>query len=262
MNGALVFSAFMLGLAGSGHCVAMCGGASGWTLRLLSPEAGNLARFHLGRIGGYALLGAIAASLGGQIQQLATWTGALRPVWTMTNVAAFGLGAALLATGRQPAMLDRVGTWMARWLSGSARAPAAGAAARSASPAAATWAPAGATVSIPVASIGRAPAAGHRAWKIGACWALMPCGLLYSAVVLVLLSGDAASGGLAMAAFAAAGAVPMLFAQRLFGRTTRLGRWERTGNRLIGAAICALAGWGIAMTLTGQGQGLFCLPGA
>ena len=64
----------------------------------------------------------------------------------------------------------------------------------------------------------------------------------------------------ALAAFALAGALPMLAVQRLFGQAGWLRRWERAGHRAIGAAICALAGWGVAMTLSGNAQGLFCLP--
>ena len=268
MNTALIASAFMLGLAGSGHCVAMCGGASGWVLRMVSPQAGSLARFHLGRVAGYALMGLLAALAGHELQRAAGWSGALRPLWTMANAAAFVLGASLLITGRQPAVLDRFGQWVGRRLLGLG--VLAGRTPRPAviQPSAAIGPARPEVFAVPLGSIGRADGRPMRrdsrapALATGACWSLMPCGLLYSALMLVGLSGDAAGGGLAMAAFAAASAMPMLLAQRLFGRTGWLRRWERTGNRLIGAGICALAGWGLYMVATGQGQGLFCLPGA
>lgn len=267
MNQGLVLSALLLGLAGSGHCASMCGGASGTVLRLLSPQGGALLRFHAGRVAGYALLGLVAALLGQELQRAAALTGALRPVWTMTNAAALFVGMTLLLTGRQPAFVDRMGQGIARRWSrlvasvDAAEAPGATVASVPAAALRGTRAAAGGSV-VGKHAIATPRAAGYRAVALGACWSLMPCGLLWSAVLLAMLSGDAASGGAAMAAFALASAIPMLAMQRLLSPLGWLGRWERLGNPLVGAAVAGLAGWGLFAVVTGQGQGLFCLPGA
>ena len=271
MNAGLVLSALLLGLAGSGHCATMCGGASGTVLRLVAPQPGVLLRFHAGRIAGYALLGFVAALLGQELQRAVSFTGALRPLWTMTNAAALFVGMTLLLTGRQPAFVDRLGQGIARRWSGVLASVDAAEARRDARLGAATGS---VVVSVPAAAlrgsraadrahaVGSPRAAGYRAAALGACWSLMPCGLLWSAVLLAMLSGDAASGGTAMAAFALASALPMLAMQRLLSPLGWLGRWERVGNRLVGVAVAGLAGWGLFAVVTGQGQGLFCLPGA
>jgi sulfite exporter TauE/SafE len=58
--------AFMAGLAGAGHCWAMCGGLVGGLFvgcsgkRLMAPHLG----YHAGRVLAYTLLGALAAGIG------------------------------------------------------------------------------------------------------------------------------------------------------------------------------------------------------
>ena len=81
---AVLVTAFLAGLLGSGHCFGMCGGIAGSLGALAGGSDGRrLAlpafQFNLGRMIGYAVLGAIAAGIIGaageimQLKQYGTW---------------------------------------------------------------------------------------------------------------------------------------------------------------------------------------------
>ena len=118
MDLALAFSALLIGLAGSPHCVAMCGAActaiAGRCGRQRPQPA--LLGLHAGRLLSYAAGGAVVAGGVGALAALAAWSPSLRPLWTLVHVAALGLGVWLLWTGRQPAFLENLGRARAREL--------------------------------------------------------------------------------------------------------------------------------------------------
>ena len=60
MDQALFLSAVLMGLAGTPHCLAMCGAAC--TAAAGGGRARNLLPFHLGRLVAYAAAGAVAAA--------------------------------------------------------------------------------------------------------------------------------------------------------------------------------------------------------
>ena len=76
---------------------------------------------------------------------------------------------------------------------------------------------------------------------IGAMWAFMPCGLLYSALLVAALSGDALDGALTMALFAAGSSVSLLVGPWLLLRFGKRGNGE-WGMRLAGLALAADGG--------------------
>lgn len=97
---------FLLGLAGSLHCVAMCGPLMvGW--RQHAGDAGSLALYHVGRIALYALLGACAGSAG----QAFAAGGFARAL----SIAA-GLTLIAMAVGRTGVSLSPLVAGMARWI--------------------------------------------------------------------------------------------------------------------------------------------------
>lgn len=218
----MTLSALVMGLVGGPHCVAMCGAACAGIARAAAPhEQRALWRWQASRVVGYALLGAVA---GGTVQGMG-WLGqqtvVLRPLWTMLHVAALLLGIVLLVQARQPAFLDG-------WAQGVWR-----------------------RVRPVLVRLGpRAPVV------LGLGWALMPCGLLYSALLVASLSASWWSGALIMAAFAlgtlvslAAGPWLMLWLAQ-----ARSGGW---GIRLAGLALAATSGWALWMGVT-QPSGLWC----
>lgn len=222
MQTSVAVTALMMGVVGGPHCVTMCGAACAGISRAAAERSTQaLWAFQMSRMLGYTLLGAFAA---GSVQGLA-WMGAqttvLRPVWTMFHVAALLLGIALVWRARQPAWIEDFGQSV--W--------------RKARPF--------------MASMGqRAP------FVLGVAWALMPCGLLYSALLLASLSADAVDGALIMALFAVGTSLSLTAGPWLLLRLrgARSGAW---GIRLAGVALALTSGWALWMGIT-QPSGLWC----
>ena len=94
MNYALIFSALMMGLAGTVHCVAMCGASSAAAVSACGAGRSVWTGFHLGRVLGYAAAGALAASSVSALAELGRLSPALRPLWGLAHMAALVLGIA------------------------------------------------------------------------------------------------------------------------------------------------------------------------
>lgn len=222
MQTSLMLSALLMGLVGGPHCVAMCGAACTGIVRLSGDRPRRaLSVFQVSRITGYALLGAFAA---GSVQGLAWLSGntaVIRPLWASFHVAALLLGISLVWLARQPAWVDGLsqGLW------------------RRFKPALQSLGP-------------RAP------WALGTAWALMPCGLLYSALMVAALSASAVQGALIMAAFGVGTAITLTIAPWLLLRL-RGGASGGWGIRLAGVALMATSGWALWMGIT-RPSGLWC----
>lgn len=209
---ALVGAAAVAGLLGSPHCVAMCGAACGG---IGGGHRDRAFLFQAGRMTGYAALGAIGALLGGGIQVLAARLPLLTPFWAMFHVAVVVVGAGLAWLGTQPAWLERSGAAIWRTLRG-----------RTLELDALRW---------PFAA--------------GALWALLPCGLLYSALMLAVLAEGPVAGAAVMLAFAGMSGLALQFGASLLRRLReRHGRW---GVRVAGVALIATSSWAL---LNGVGQ--------
>ena len=164
-----------MGLAGGPHCVAMCGAACAGIGQAAGAARGRaLLSFQAGRIVGYAGLGALAAASMQGLGWLTVQSVALRPLWTFIHIAAIALGLLLLWHARQPPWLETLGRFL--WT----RAQSLG--------------------------LHRGAAPG----LVGMLWALLPCGLLYSAVMVSALAGSVAGGALLMALFALGSGITML----------------------------------------------------
>ena len=224
MQASLALTAVLMGLAGGPHCIAMCGAACAGIGQAAGERRGAaLALFQLGRVVGYALLGALAAASMQGLGWLTVHSAALRPVWTMVHVAAAVIGLVLLIQARQPL-----------WLETGARriwARVRGATQR--------W--------------GLAAPLG-----IGVAWALLPCGLLYTALLVATLSGSWVDGALTMALFALGTSVAMTAGPWLllrFGADVR-GQW---GVRLAGLALLVMSVWALWMGFA-HDQAPWCAP--
>ncbi|MCW5636865.1 MAG: sulfite exporter TauE/SafE family protein [Rubrivivax sp.] len=240
MEAAIVASTFMLGLAGAPHCTAMCAAPCA-ALVGRDGGAGAQVAFHLARIAGYAAAGAVAAAGVGTLGVLAALAPALRPLWVVVHAGFLALGLWLLWRGRQPAFLARFGRRGA--LAPAAVAGGVQPAMLQPSMAGAGWQP----MSAP-ASAARPPGgATVRAGVAGARWFAWPCGLLQSALLVAALASTAAGGALAMAAFAAASSLGLLFAPALWSRLGRAGtgRAEQWALRAAGALMAAMSGWAL-----------------
>jgi hypothetical protein len=81
---------------------------------------------------------------------------------------------------------------------------------------------------------------------LGLVWALLPCGLLYSAVMLAALSDGVWQGAQVMAAFALGGALALSLVPWVWRRWHRsprsMGPWGDWGVRLAGFSLALSSG--------------------
>lgn len=223
MQSSLALTALLMGLAGGPHCVAMCGAACAG----LGQAAGEqrvqaLTAFQVGRLTGYSLLGALAAMSVQGLGWLTTQSAAIRPLWTLLHLAAMALGLLLMLQARQPVWLDQ----SARRLWAKVRQ---------------FHARRGALAPL----------------LVGVFWALMPCGLLYSALMVAALTGHALDGAMTMALFALGSSVSLWAGPWLWLRLQTLGdgAW---GMRLAGLTLFAVSAWGLWMGLV-HNQAPWCV---
>ena len=85
----------------------------------------------------------------------------------------------------------------------------------------------------------------------GLLWALMPCGLLYSALLVAALSGGALQGAVTMLLFGVGSGLWLVGGPWLWGRLrTRINAVRASwGTRLAGALLVGVAGWALWMDL-------------
>jgi sulfite exporter TauE/SafE len=215
--------AFTAGLAGSGHCLGMCGGILA-ALAVAGPEASvgqrfrlNLA-YHVGRITTYTMLGLLA----GFVSQAAIFS-ALRPHLYWLFIAAnlmvilIGLATAFRVRRLSLATLDGTGWgFMSRALGRASRQS---------------------TVTAFLAA--------------GLVMGLLPCGLVYGVLIAAATGGSWLQGGGMMLAFGL-GTLPALLA---FGQVaTALGAIATTVFlRIMGLAVALLGVVGLLKTLITMG---------
>ena len=222
MQTSMAITALFMGVVGGPHCVAMCGAACAGISRAAGERSTQaLMTFQLSRLVGYALFGAFAAGSVQGLAWLGTNTAVIRPVWTMFHVAALLLGAVLIWQARQPAWIDQLGQSV--W--------------RKARPV--------------LTRLGRkAPIA------LGVAWALMPCGLLYSALLVASLSANAVEGATIMALFSIGTSISLTAGPWLLLKL-RGGQSGAWGIRLAGLALALTSGWALWMGVTNP-TGLWC----
>jgi uncharacterized protein len=210
MSAALALSALVMGLAGGPHCAAMCGAACGGVARAGRSPSRSIWVFQAGRLGGYSAAGAAAAVAVQNFAWLTAQTAALRPVWTLFHLAVLAWGLMLVVHARQPA-----------WVSQAGRT---------------AWSRV-------------RPMASKRGgvFAAGALWAFMPCGLLYSALLVASLTGGALEGAATMALFALGSGVSLGLAPWLLARLQRIGDGARRdwGTRAAGALLVAATLWAL-----------------
>jgi sulfite exporter TauE/SafE len=188
--------------------------------------------FQVGRIAGYSTLGAVAASTMQGVGWLSTQSAVFRPVWTLLHLFAFLVGLLLLWRAEQPIWLDGMGRSIWRRVQ--------------------SW-----TAHLKL----------HKGSTVilGFLWALMPCGLLYGALLVAALSNSALEGAGVMALFALGSGVvltvgPWMWLRMRGGKPMGLlgasnGAW---GVRLAGLALAASSGWALWMGLV-EYQAPWCL---
>ncbi|PCO04462.1 sulfite exporter TauE/SafE family protein [Microbulbifer flavimaris] len=181
-----VAAALAIGFFGSSHCIGMCGGISsalGMAVPGRKPAWGQLVSYSAGRLGSYALMGAIAGALGAAV--LPTLT----PLRVLAGLMLVAMALYIAGWWRGLVWLERGGAHLWRYLQPLSRQL------------------------LPVNS---AP----QALALGSIWGWLPCGLVYSALTFALAQGGSGQAALAMFAFGL-GTVPAMFATGAAGARVR-----------------------------------------
>ncbi len=169
----LLGAAFVTGLLGSAHCFGMCAGISG--LFAVNASAASLRRdipmaatYNVGRVLSYAFLGAIVAAVGqsvvGAVPKLAA------PVRLFSGLLIVVVGLQVAFNWRVLAPVENAGARIWNRIAPSAKGL------------------------LPVTS---AP----KALGLGLLWGWLPCGLVYSVLLLAATTTDVAAGALVMVSF-------------------------------------------------------------
>jgi sulfite exporter TauE/SafE len=225
MNALSPAAALVAGLAGSGHCLAMCGGIAGaLALRDGGPQAGTSSRlvlalaYNVARVASYTVAGALAGLLGGALLQtvnVAPLSIAFRVLAGAIMIAAAGR---LLFGWRLLDPLEAAGAGLWRRL-----LPGAGRSAR------------------------RPGVAG--ALGLGLAWGWLPCGLSYSMLLLAATTASAASGALVMAAFGVGTLPAMVTATVAFERAARALATRANLRTVAGVLLVAFGAWTVGNAL-------------
>lgn len=242
----LLFSAWLMGVAGGPHCLAMCGAGCMGVSRWPGQSAWrNLGLFQVGRLLGYAALGALVAGSMHSLAWAAEQTAVVHPLWSLLHVTAVLWGMWLVWRAQQPVWVNRWGESVWRGLSRQVKGQTGR-----------KWSP----------------------LVVGVLWALLPCGLLYSALLVAMFTAGALQGAMVMAMFALGGgcvltvvpwlwsrwgqqAAPSQGATSAPVRPSRTAVWQREdwGTRVSGALLAITAAWGLWTGLT-HSVSPWCLP--
>jgi len=234
-----LFPIFVVGLLGSVHCGAMCGGIVGAlsfgpsltpprtragvvviALRpAISDRAGShVAAYNLGRIASYMTAGALAGGVAQGAGTLSALPHLQAAAYWLANGMLVALGLHLMNAWTGIAHLEKAGQLVWRH------------------------------VRPQLARIGPPDTPG-RMFAAGALWGWLPCAMVYSVLVTAMLSGSMVSGALTMLAFGL-GTLPMMLALGLAG--ARLRGWLRLPPVRIVCGALVLA-FGIAGLLRASG---------
>ncbi len=218
MNALQLLPVLVVGLAGSVHCIGMCGGIVGaLSASAASPAAAaaanvanvaNSARtvipiavaqparpltrvlaYNAGRISSYMVAGALAGGLASGAQSLSALAGVQLGFYWLANLMLVALGLYLMNAWQGLALLEQGGRVL--W---QAAQPAIAPVMKSLMPATRP----------------------HQAYILGALWGWLPCGMVYSVLLTAMLSGSATNGAAVMLAFGL-GTLPMLTGLGLLG---------------------------------------------
>lgn len=215
-------SAALAGLLGGAHCLAMCGGLVGTLTVGLDPAVRSdpwrmlpfQLGYNLGRVGSYTLAGAAAGGLGAGLLALDSLQTAQRALYALAGTAMVLLGLYLGDWWHVLGRIERLGT--ALWVR--------------IRPLAARW--------LPIRRVGQAVA-------VGAVWAWVPCGLVYSTLILAVAAGGPTEGALVMLAFGLGTLPNLLGIAMLAGAAARIAErhWVRRVAGLLAIGLGLHAWW-------------------
>ena len=222
-DGSLILTGFLAGLMGSVHCLGMCAGLSG-----LFAVGGNAGRsrvltYNAGRLLSYGIIGALGGLLGASAAES-------YQLYTQVHWLRIAGGVIICLIGLQIALelnllraIESAGAGIWRAISPLARRL------------------------LPVTSH-------RRALGLGLLWGWLPCGLVYSVLLVAMTSGGPISGALVMAAFGA-GTLPAMFATGIGAQVVTRFTQGTASRRAMGFLLIVMGLLTIAMPLGGTMMG-------
>lgn len=207
-----LLAVFLVGLMGAVHCFGMCGGIVG-ALTYQLPQDRARWPFHLaysiGRIASYVVAGAIVGSIGQAGMLLRDEAPIQHLAFGLSSIMLILLGLHMAGLWGAVRHVERIGSALWRRIQPLTKRV------------------------LPVTSI-------PRALSLGALWGWLPCGLVYSVLIVALSSASATRGALVMLAFGL-GTLPSLLALGFFWDRCRT--WVQSPRvRLVAGLIVVLFG--------------------
>jgi len=209
-------AALLAGLAGSAHCLTMCGGiasALGMRARATAINPAGTLRvaltYQAGRLSGYTLSGLLVGLFGETLQRVLNLSNLIVPIRVASGVLLVLVALRVLFSWNALRSLEHLGAQFWRHLQPLIRH----------------------TSTLSDTS---------RAAAMGLLWGWLPCGLAYSMLLFAALSGDALRGGAIMLAFGIGTLPSMLSGTLLASALHRLlaQRWPR----LMSGSLLMLSG--------------------
>ena len=196
MTDLTIASALLIGLLGSSHCLAMCGGLASVLGADTQGARSRLLSYNLGRISTYAVLGALVGFLGEQLVNTAPQLGL--PLRVLAGLLLVAMGLYVSQWWMGLTQLEKIGEFLWKKVQPLTRSL------------------------LPIENQ-------RQAFLLGSLWGLLPCGLVYSALSWSLAAADWQQSMLFMLAFGV-GTIPAMLAigfingkilQRLRGKNLR-----------------------------------------
>lgn len=231
MNESLLLTALLVGLLGGVHCLGMCGGVVGTLSFNLKPQVQlSLWRmfpyqlaYNLGRISSYAMIGLLFGWLGRSVTDLASFLPMQQALQVFAGSFMILLGIYIAGIWNGIVVVEKAGSWIWKQLQ-------------------------------PIASKMTSVQSLSQAWLYGLVWGWLPCGLVYSMVIMAISAGSALQGGAVMLAFGL-GTLPNLLLMGSFAFFfTRLSRNQRV-RQLAGGVISLMGFWQIWLAFSVQVNG-------
>ena len=224
-----MLTAMMVGFLGGVHCLGMCGPIAGALTFQLSAEIQVRPRrvammqvvYNLGRVSSYVILGLMAGAVGLMLVEAGDWLSIQRGLLAFSGLWMVILALWLKGWSALPSRLERVVGDVWTRVSGRYRPKM-----------------------LPVRHVGQA-------YLFGLLWGTLPCGLVYSTLILAISAGSMLSGALVMLSFGV-GTLPsvLLMGASAFWlvRIQRL-MWVRN----VAAMMMAMFGcWTLYLAIWGQ----------
>lgn len=211
-----LFAAFLTGLLGGTHCVGMCGGivaAMSFQGNTRQPFVFHFG-YSAGRIISYTVLGALVGLIGSAAFLSDSLYPLQRGLYLLAQVMLILLGLYLAGLNQSIRLLEHAGSAVWRRVQ-----PLLGRV-------------------LPVRSLAQAILA-------GALWGWLPCGLVYSVLVMALSTGGAIEGASLLLAFGL-GTLPNLLLMGWAAESLRSFARKLWVKRTAGLLVAAMGVWGLA----------------